>query len=57
MLATALWGAWIMAKNGGRRGRIGIPKTQEKVTYNIDNQHFMIIKHFDNKAFARAIAV
>ncbi len=41
MLITALWGAWVMAKNGGRRGRIGIPKSENKVTQVIEIKNFM----------------
>jgi hypothetical protein len=42
MLITALWGAWVMAKNGGRRGRIGIPTSENKVTQVIESKHFML---------------
>lgn len=26
MILTAFWGAWVIAENGGRRGKIGFPK-------------------------------
>lgn len=37
MIVSALWGGWMIAKNGGRRGRIGPPPKQPKAA-TIDSQ-------------------
>ena len=57
MLITALWGAWVMAKNGGRRGRIGIPKETEKVSQSIDDERFNKIYIGFYRSMNRGIAV
>jgi hypothetical protein len=41
MIVSALWGGWMIAKNGGRRGRIGPPPKQPKAA----NIYSQILKH------------
>jgi hypothetical protein len=42
MIASALWGGWLIAKNDGRRGRIGPPpkskQTQDKESQSTNKQ-------------------
>lgn len=57
MLITALWGAWVMAKNGGRRGRIGIPKGEDKFTQVIEVNKLNSIYTLFKPAESRGIAV
>jgi hypothetical protein len=57
MLITALWGAWVMAKNGGRRGRIGIPKETQKSSQTIYIQQFVKLYSGFNGCVTRGIAV
>jgi hypothetical protein len=50
MIASAAWGGWLIAKNDGRRGRIGPPpKTVEnegKNTQTLNYQLFINHKSF-----------
>jgi hypothetical protein len=44
MIASALWGGWIIAKNGGRRGRIGPPPKQPAAA--IDDSQILKYQQF-----------
>jgi len=44
MIASAAWGGWLIAKNDGRRGRIGRPpkagKPPDKISQTVDEKGF-----------------
>jgi hypothetical protein len=53
MIASALWGGWMIAKNDGRRGRIGRPPKSEKPpvkdTQIFHKDRFKIFLAWDNR--------
>lgn len=57
MLITALWGGWVIAKNGFRRGRFGIPKKENKVSQAHDLKELKFFYTPSLPAPGRVIAV